>query len=81
MLLSHLHLPAGVGVQAARLLATADFTVANRVSEDVARVVEWSFAHHQDWLAVWSIGALQRLDELGGVLITLVAWIVTHCVS
>lgn len=76
-----LHLPPVLAVQATRLLAQADFTVANRVSEDVATLVQWSFAHDQPWLAVWSIGALQRLDEFGSVLITLVAWIVAQCAS
>ena len=71
--------PPAFAIEATRLLARADFTIANKVSEDVATLVEWSFDHHQPWLAVWGIGALQRLDELGSVLITLVAWIVGQC--
>lgn len=65
-------------MQATKLLAQADFTIANRVSEDVARVVEWAFAHELTWVARGAMEALQALDAAGSVLIGLVVWIVAH---
>lgn len=70
--------PPHVAVVSTRALATADFTIANRVSEDVAAVVEWSFAHGQYWLAKSAILLLQGLDDAGSFLISAVVWLVLH---
>ena len=59
-------------------LADVDYTVANRVAEDVARVVHFAYAHDAPRLAMASVDLLRRFDEFGGVLIALVAWLVSH---
>ena len=64
-----------VGVQQ---LAHVDYAVANRVTDEVARVVVWSYAHDFPWLARVSVHCLQTFDLLGGILISLVVWLVDH---
>ena len=49
-------------------LAQVDYTVANRVSEDVAEIVKW--------LAKCAIDILQNLDNFGCILISLVVIII-----
>ena len=70
--------PPSVAVSAVARLAEVDYTVANRVSEDVARTVAWAFAHHQPWLACAAVSALQTFDDLGSLLIGIVVWLVYH---
>ena len=59
-------------------LADVDYTVANRVAEDVARVVHFAYDHDVPRLAMASVDLLRRFDEFGGVLIAFVAWLVAH---
>ena len=63
---------------AVQQLAKVDYNVANRVSDDVARVVQYSYAHDIPWLAKSSITLLQTFDDFGSVLIALVVWLVNH---
>lgn len=66
-------------VHATQQLATVDYTVANRVTDDAARVVAWAYAHDAPQVAAACIHALQAFDGVGGVLIALVVWLVDHC--
>jgi hypothetical protein len=59
-------------------LAEVDYNVANVVAEDVARVVRFAYAHDVPRLATAAMHVLKDLDEVGGVLISLVAWLVMH---
>lgn len=59
-------------------LAEVDYNVANVVAEDVARVVRFAYAHDAPRLATGAMHVLKHLDEVGGVLISLVAWLVMH---
>lgn len=43
--------PHAVTTVAAQQLANVDYTVANHVTEDVAHVVSWAYAHNLPWLA------------------------------
>ena len=43
-------------------LAEVDYTVANRVSDDVANIVSWSYNHDFPWLAKLAIETLQNFD-------------------
>lgn len=70
--------PRAVTTVAAQQLANVDYTVANRVTEDVARVVSWAYAHDLPWLARDAIHLLQDFDFLGSVLIALAVWLADH---
>lgn len=59
-------------------LADVDYNVANRVADQAAHLVHFAYAHDAPRLAVFAVDALQRLDELGGVLIALIAWLIAH---
>lgn len=59
-------------------LARVDYTVANRVSDDVAAAVAWAYAHDAPWLAQKAILALQFMDDVGSGLIAAVVWMVLH---
>ena len=61
---------------AAHQLANVDYNVATRVSEDVSKVIEWSYNHNLPWLANYAIHSLQYLDHFGSFLIAIVAWII-----
>ena len=67
-----------MAVAAVARLAQVDYTVANRVSDDVAATVAWAYAHHQPWLACTAVSALQTFDDLGSLLIGIVVWLVYH---
>lgn len=60
---------------AVQRLADVDYTVANRVTEDVARVTVWAYHHDLPAVAHAAIHALQTFDELGSLLIALVVWL------
>ena len=57
-------------------LATVDYSVATRISDQVAVVSNWAYDHDQFWLINASIDALQAFDNFGSMLIGLVAWLV-----
>ena len=59
-------------------LAAVDYTVANRVTDDVATLVDWAYSHDAAWMPPIAIQLLHSFDDLGSVLILLVAWIVNH---
>ena len=50
---------------AVQQLATVDYTVANRVTEDVARVVTWAYAHNLPAVASACVHTLQAFDGIG----------------
>ena len=59
-------------------LATVDYTVANRVTEDVSTILDWSYAHDRPELATFAVDLLQNFDFLGSVLIAITVWLVHH---
>lgn len=63
---------------AVQQLSNVDYNVANRVTEGVAEVVRYSYAHDLPWLAQTSVMLLQTFDDFGSTLIALVVWIVQH---
>lgn len=67
-----------LAMMAVQQLATVDYTVANRVTEDVSQLVSWAYAHDLPWIPPLAIDALQRFDDIGSTLIALVLWIVHH---
>lgn len=73
-----LTLPRALATHAVAQLAAVDYTVANRVSEHVASVVAWAYAHDAPWLARDAVALLQAFDDVGSVLISVVVWIVAH---
>mgnify|MGYP006145783913 CR=1 FL=1 len=63
---------------AVQQLATVDYTVANRVTDDVAHLVQWAYHHGLPGVASAAVHLLQQLDAVGSVLIALVVWLVEH---
>ena len=70
--------PRSVVVAAVQQLSTVDYTVANRVTEVAAVVVQWAYAHDCPALASWTVHSLQYFDNLGGLLITIAVWLADH---
>ena len=73
-----INIPRPVAIFAAHQLATVDYNVATRVSEDVSAIIEWSYNHDLPWLANYAMHTLQNLDSFGSFLISIVAWIIYH---
>jgi len=67
-----------VALAAVRGLATVDYTVANRVTHEVARIVECAYDHDWPWLASAAVHALQAFDDAGSILIAVAVWLVAH---
>ena len=65
-----------VASAAVHALAEVDYTVANRVTDAVAHVVPWSYAHHVPFVGLMAVQLLQRIDGAGGVLISFAVWLV-----
>ena len=65
-------------ISAVQQLAQIDYTIANRVTEDVSRVIAWSYANDFPWVASFSIHSLQWFDNVGSALISIVVWLVSH---
>lgn len=63
---------------ATQQLATVDYTIANRVTDDVAQIVSWAYANDQPSLAALAVHLLQQFDSIGGVLIAAVVWLAAH---
>ena len=60
-------------------LAAVDYTVANRVTEDVARAVHAVYDHNlPSQLVPVLVHGLQFFDDLGSVLIAFVVWLTDH---
>jgi hypothetical protein len=70
--------PRPVAQFAVSQLAAVDYNVANRVTEGVADVVAWSYAHDLPWVARVAVQSLQLFDDAGSLLITAVLWLVAH---
>lgn len=65
-------------VAATQQLATVDYTIANRVTDDVSHLVAWAYAHDLPWVASSAIHLLQSFDGIGTVLIALVVRLADH---
>ena len=78
MLLYNFVFPRSFAIFSVQKLAEVDYTVANRVSDDVANIVTWSYDHNFPWLANYAIESLQNLDNFGSILISIVVWIIHH---
>ncbi len=76
LILPHIEFTRNFAIYSVQNLAQVDYTVANRVSEDVAEVVRWSYDHDYVWLANLAIDILQTLDNFGSILISLVVIII-----
>lgn len=74
----HLTVPRTVSAFAAHQLAAVDYTVANRVTEDVAAVVSWAYVHDLPWVARQSLHLLQYFDDLGSLFIAVAVWLADH---
>ena len=61
-------------------LADIDYNVATRVSESVARTVQWAYLNDTPIVAQYAVEGLQMLDNFGSLLISLVVWIVHHTI-
>ena len=69
-------LPRALASAAVHQLAQVDYTIANRVTHDIALVVDWSYEHDLPWLASVAVDALQFFDVAGSILIACAVWIV-----
>ena len=67
-----------LGVAAANALSQVDYSVATRVTHDVAHVIGFAYDHNMPWLARHSVALLQTFDDLGSMLIAFAVWIIYH---
>ena len=67
-----------IAVQAMETLANVDYSIATRVSENVAHIINFAYEYDQWWLSQPSIEILRFLDNTGSILINIVVWIVMH---
>lgn len=67
-----------IAIEAVRQLSLVDYTIANRVTEDIAKGVEWAYEVDNPILARNLVHLLQTFDDLGSLLIAAVIWIVDH---
>ena len=73
-------LPKQVGVLAAQQLSNIDYSFATHVSEDVAKVIKWSYDNDMWWISPIAIQVLESFDNLGSLFISIVVWIIHHTV-
>ena len=60
-------------------LATVDYTVANRVTEDVSDAVHFVYDHNLPHaLGPLLLQSLRMFDDIGSVLIVFVVWLSQH---
>jgi hypothetical protein len=78
MLFNNIVFPREIAIYSVNRLAEVDYNVANKVSEDVANIVSWSYNHDFPWLANFAIDTLQNFDNFGSLLISIVVWIIHH---
>ena len=79
MLLTFPRVPTVVVSWAVDRLATVDYTIANRVTEDVSRAVHFVYDHHLPHALVpLLLQSLQAFDDIGSVLIACVVWLSQH---
>ena len=67
-----------IGVFAAQQLSNIDYSFATHVSEDVAKVIKWSYDNDMWWISPIAVQVLQSFDNLGSFFISIVVWIITH---
>ena len=79
-MLFNTYIPRDVTIMAIKNLANVDYTIATRVSDDVARTVDWSYQHDLGYLANISVNILQYFDNLGSILIAIVVWMVHNTI-
>ena len=72
--------PKQVGVFAAQQLSNIDYSFATHVSEDVSKVIEWSYDNDMWWISQIAIQILESFDNLGSLFISIVVWIIHHTV-
>ena len=70
--------PIPLATYAVKRLAEADYTIATKISEDVAVFVPWALDHHMYWVADQAMLILQFLDSVGSIWITIAVWCVLH---
>jgi hypothetical protein len=70
--------PHAVANFAVRQLAHADYSIATKISEDVAVFVPWALDHQLYWASDAAITLLQELDKIGGIWISIACWLVLH---
>lgn len=71
--------PRSVVLHATRQLSEVDYSVATKVTDAVARIVQWSYEHDSWWwLARPSIELLHVFDDAGSLLISFVVWLASH---
>lgn len=75
-----MHLPCKVPPAVVSLavdqLARVDYTVANRVTDGVAEIVHFVYAHHlPHTLVAVAVHSLQWFDTLGATLIAIAVWL------
>ena len=75
-----IHFPRSVAIFAVKNLALVDYDVATKVSDAVAEVSIWGYDHNLPFIANYAIDGLQKLDEFGSLLITLVVFIINHTI-
>ena len=78
MLINNIAFPRSVAILAVQKLAEVDYSGANRVSDDVATIIKWSYNHDFPWLAENAIKTLQNFDNFGSILISIVVWIINN---
>ena len=66
-----------IGVFAAQQLSNIDYSFATHVSEDVAKVIKWSYDNDMWWISPIAVQVLQSFDNLGSLFISIVVWIIT----
>ena len=77
----HWTVPHAVVWWAVDRLATVDYTVANRVTEDVAQAVHFVYDHHlPPQIVPTLVHSLQQFDDLGSILILIVVWLSEHSI-
>lgn len=73
-----MRLPIIMAKFAVKQLANADYSIATKITHDVATFVPWALDNNLGNLADFSLFLLQRFDELGNAWILLTLWIVAQ---
>lgn len=70
--------PLPIAKLAVRQLANADYTIATKISHDVAIFVPWALDRNYYGLADFAVNLLQQLDALGNLWIQIACWLVVN---
>ena len=79
--LAAMKVPYTIALAGVRALARVDYAVANKVTDGVADVAAWAYAHDAPVMAETAVRVLQTFDQLGGILIAIVVWLAHHAHS